>query len=411
MIAFAGTGPLTRMIARRDRVRIAVWVLSIVATVVVSAASTIGLYPTQADLDKAAEASRDNPAALAFSGPDVALDTIGGQVAFQVGAFGLTLAGLMSLLMVSRLTRGEEDSGRLELVRAMPVGRHAPIAAAVWVVAAMNVAVGALVAVSLIALELPTMGSLVLGASFTALGLFFIGVTLVAAQVTENPRVVSGIAGGVLGLSFVVRAIGDVGDGTLSWFSPIGLAQKSRPYGGDVWWPLLLCVALAVGLAAIGAALASRRDFGAGLIAAEGGARIRRSLAGNPARAGGETAAWRRVVVGGRRLPGGRRVRIDRREHRGLHCRQRGARGHRRSSRCGHCRRRLPRDDASDPRVARGRMRSASRATAAVRGERAARGTGAVDPHLAVALGGEPPRGRIRRNRARARRRWVWRRG
>ena len=135
MIAFAGTGPLTRMVARRDRVRISVWVLAIVATVVVSAASTIGLYPTQADLDEAAAASRDNPAALAFSGPDVALDTIGGQVAFQVGAFGLTLAGLMSLLMVSRLTRGEEDSGRLELVRAMPVGRHAPIAAAVWVVA------------------------------------------------------------------------------------------------------------------------------------------------------------------------------------------------------------------------------------------------------------------------------------
>ena len=267
MIAYAGTSPLTRMIARRDRVRIAVWVLAIVLMVVVSAASTIGLYPTQADLDKAAEASRDNPAALAFNGPDVALDTIGGQVAFQVGAIGLTFVGLMSLLMMSRLTRGEEDSGRLELVRAMPVGRHAPIAAAVWVVGAMNVAVGALVAISLITLELPTMGSLILGASFTALGLFFIGVTLVAAQVTENPRVVSGISGAVLGLSFLVRAIGDVGDGTLSWFSPIGLAQKSRPYGGDVWWPLLLCVAFATGLAAIGASLASRRDFGAGLIA------------------------------------------------------------------------------------------------------------------------------------------------
>ena len=202
-----GTGSLTHLIARRDRVRIVVWVLAIAGLVYITAASTIGLYPTQADLDKAAEAARDNPAALAFNGPDVALDTLGGQVAFQIGAVGLTLVGLMSLLMVSRLTRGEEDSGRLELVRSMPVGRRAPIAAAVWVVAAMNIAVGALTAVSLIVLDLPTMGSLVLGASFTALGFFFVGVTLVAAQITENPRVASGIAGGVLGLSFVLPRV------------------------------------------------------------------------------------------------------------------------------------------------------------------------------------------------------------
>ncbi len=141
----------------------------------------------------------------------------------------------------------------------MPVGRGAPIAAAVWVVAAMNIAVGALTAASLIVLDLPTMGSLVLGASFTALGFFFVGVTLVAAQITETPASSVGIAGGVLGLSFVLRAIGDVGDGTLSWFSPIGIAEKSRPYGGDVWWPLLLLVALAAGLAVVAAWLAARR--------------------------------------------------------------------------------------------------------------------------------------------------------
>ncbi|RPI07452.1 MAG: ABC transporter permease, partial [Actinobacteria bacterium] len=144
-----GAGSLTHLIARRDRVRIAVWVVAIAGLVYITAASTIGLYPTQADLDKAAAAARDNPAALAFSGPDVALDTLGGQVAFQIGAVGLTLVGLMSLLMVSRLTRGEEDSGRLELVRSMPVGRRAPIAAAVWVVAAMNIAVGVLTTASL----------------------------------------------------------------------------------------------------------------------------------------------------------------------------------------------------------------------------------------------------------------------
>ena len=52
------------------------------------------------------------------------LDTVGGQVAFQTGTFGLILMGLMSVFMLGRLTRGEEEAGRSELVRSLPVGPH-----------------------------------------------------------------------------------------------------------------------------------------------------------------------------------------------------------------------------------------------------------------------------------------------
>ena len=267
MTALHGTGPLVRLIIGRDRIRLLAWMAGILLLVITTAASTKGIYATQADLDEAALASRDNPAALAFNGPDQALDTIGGQVAFQVGAFGLVMVGLMSVLLVGRLTRGEEDSGRLELVRAMPVGRHAPLAAGLTVVAGAQIALGILVALSLVQQDLPTAGSLVFGASFAAFGLTFVGVTAVTAQVTENPRVASGIAGGVLGASFAIRAAGDIGDGTLSWFSPMGWAQKARPYAGERWWPLLLCLLLAAGLTWLATALAAHRDFGAGMVA------------------------------------------------------------------------------------------------------------------------------------------------
>jgi ABC-2 type transport system permease protein len=267
MSTLTGTGALTRSALRRDRVRITVWIAAIVLLVLVTASSTKGLYPTQADLDAAATASEDNPAALAFNGPAVALDTLGGQVAFQVGAIGLVLVGLMALLMVVRLTRAEEESGRLELVRSMAVGRHAPLASGLIVVGLMTVVVGVLSALSLRSQGLPTAGSVALGASLTALGLFFVGVSGLTAQVTENPRVASGLAGAVLGLSFVVRAVGDIGDGTLSWLSPIGLVQKVRPYAGETWWPLLLALVLAAGLTAAAAFVSSHRDFGGGLVA------------------------------------------------------------------------------------------------------------------------------------------------
>jgi ABC-2 type transport system permease protein len=269
--SFTGTMDLTRFSLRRDRVRIAVWVVAIVALVVVTAASTKGLYPTQADLDQAAAASEGNPAALAFNGPAVALDTLGGQVAFQIGAVGLAIVGLMSLLMVGRLTRGEEESGRLELIRSMAVGRHAPLAAAVLVVGAMDVVVGVVVAGALVAMGLPTAGSLVLGASYTVLGLSFIGIAAVTSQVVDSARVASGLAGAVLGASFAVRAVGDVGNGAVSWLSPIGIAQKARPYGGEVWWPLGVGLALTVLTGAAAAWLAARRDFGAGMVAPRAG--------------------------------------------------------------------------------------------------------------------------------------------
>ncbi len=59
-------------------------------------------------------------AAIVFNGPAQALDTLGGQVAFQVGSFGLVTVALMSIFMIGHLTRVEEENGRTELLLATP---------------------------------------------------------------------------------------------------------------------------------------------------------------------------------------------------------------------------------------------------------------------------------------------------
>jgi ABC-2 type transport system permease protein len=261
-----GVPPLTRLVLRIDRIRIVVWVASIVLLVAVTVASVKSLYPNQAELDKAARAAQGNAAAIIFNGPAQALDTVGGQVAFQTGTWGLILTGLMSIFMLGRLTRGEEEAGRTELLRSLPVGQHALAAAAMITVAAMNVVTGALVALTLIGLGLPATGSVAFGLSITLFGLLLAAITLVAAQVTENTRVVYGVGGAVLGASFVLRAIGDVGDGTISWLSPIGWAQKTRPFAGEQWWPFLIIVGATGALLWLAANLSRRRDLGAGLV-------------------------------------------------------------------------------------------------------------------------------------------------
>ncbi|MES5819828.1 ABC transporter permease [Streptomyces sp. RG80] len=261
-----GTAVLTRLVLRRERIRILVWIVAVPLLVLLTTASVKGLYPTQHDLDVAAEAGEDNAAAIAFNGPAQGLDTLGGQVAFQVGTFGLVLVALMSMFLTGRQTRAEEEAGRAELIGALPVGHHANATATLLVVAGMNVTVGTLVTLGLIGMDLPTTGSVVFGVSFCALGLVFATITLVVAQISENTRVVHGSTGAVLGLAFVLRAAGDIGDGTLSWLSPIGWVQKTRPFAGERWWPLLVPLLFAVAAVFAAHALSDRRDLGAGLV-------------------------------------------------------------------------------------------------------------------------------------------------
>src|SRR4029077_13018575 len=155
MSALAGTAELTRFILWRDRIRILVWIGAIVALAALTKAGIKGLFPAQAALDQTAAATQHNAAAIAFNGPAQGLNTLGGQVAFQLGAGGMVLVALMSLFMVGRLTRGEEEAGRLELMRALPVGSLAPTLAASLTVAAMNIVVGGLITVALLTQGLP----------------------------------------------------------------------------------------------------------------------------------------------------------------------------------------------------------------------------------------------------------------
>lgn len=280
-IELTGTMALTRFIVRRDRVRIVIWVLSIASVIALTVASIKGLYPTQASLDQAAAAS-NNAAAIVFNGPAQGLDTLGGEVAFQGSAMGMVVVGLMSLFMIGRLTRGEEEAGRLELVRSLPVGRHASTAAASITVAGMSLAVGALTTLVLLAQGLPRTGAMVFGTSFVLTGLFFGGLALLVAQLTENTRVVYGATGAAVGAAFAVRAIGDIGYGTVSWLSPIGVAQKARPWAGERWWPFLPLVA-AIGVLLLATdVVAARRDLGKGVIEPRRGSPAASARLGHP---------------------------------------------------------------------------------------------------------------------------------
>lgn len=267
--ALVGTLSLVRFDLRRDRVRIPVWLGALTLGTAATASSFTDLYPTAADRQAIAD-TMNTPAGLAMTGPSRYLTdyNIGSMMGHQMLGYVAVLVGLMSVLMIVRHTRVEEESGRAELVRATVVGRHAHLAAALVVAVAANLALAVLLALSLgvPGLEGVTWaGSALYGAAHAAVGIVFAGVAAVTAQITQHSRGATGMALAAIGLAYVLRAAGDVGGGALSWLSPIGWAQLTHVYVDGRWWPLLLAVALAGVLAAAGFVLSDRRDVGAGL--------------------------------------------------------------------------------------------------------------------------------------------------
>ncbi|QFG21837.1 ABC transporter permease [Actinomadura sp. WMMB 499] len=283
---FTGTGALVRFMVRRDRVRIPVWLLALGLSTAATASNLTSTYTT-AEGRQSRASLVDSPAGAAFSGPGYGLDdyTYGAMMANELLGFVAIFAGLMSVLLVVRHTRAEEEAGRAELVRAGVVGRHAPLAAAVLVVGGANVALGALVTLLLGGSGIETVtwsGSLLFGAGLTAVGLVFTAVAAVTAQVSEYGRGASGLAGALLAAAYTLRAVGDMGGGALSWLSPIGWAQATKVYVDDRWWPLALSVVLTGVLLAAAFALATRRDVGAGLVPPRPGPRTASAFLGTP---------------------------------------------------------------------------------------------------------------------------------
>jgi ABC-2 type transport system permease protein len=288
MNAFAGTRQLIRLILRRDRFRLPIWIVGLTAMTGLSASAVIDVYGTPERIAAYGATVGDSATSQMMNGRPDALGTIGGIVAYETTMTALVVAALMVTFLVVRHTRAEEESGRFELLRGTVTGRHAATAAAVLVAAAASLLVGVLDTAVLLANDLPAGASVLHGAELVGVGLVFTAVAAAAAQVTASARAALGIAGGFLGATFVLRGIGDVGDNLLTYTSPLGWAQAVRPFGDARWWPILLLVVVAAGILGVTAYLTAHRDAGAGLIQPRPGRPRARASLGT---AGG--LAWR----------------------------------------------------------------------------------------------------------------------
>ena len=265
----AGTGALARLAFRRDRIMLPAWVYVITVLIASNSYSLGKLYPTAAARAALATSGGRNPALVFLYGRFWG-DSLGAVSAWRYGVWAAIFAALMSIFLVIRHTRADEEAGRLELVGSAAVGRLAALTAALLVAVAANVLLTVLLVIVLILIGLPAAGSVAFALAITTCSLAFAAVAALAAQLTAGARAARGIAIGVLGAAYLLRAVGDAsGEGGVSWLtwlSPLGWTEQIQPYTADRWWVLALPLALTAAATAAAYVLSMVRDHGAGLL-------------------------------------------------------------------------------------------------------------------------------------------------
>lgn len=240
-----------------------------------------------------------NPAIRVLFGPPVALDDPGGFTVWRTGTPVLVLVAVWALLAATRLTRGEEDAGRGDLLLAGRLRLADLTTRSLGVVAAGAVVIAAAVAAAMLAAGTQPAGALTHATGLLGVAVVFAAAGTLAAQLLPSQAASSGAAVALLGVGLLTRMLADGLDERhwLAWLSPFGLTARSLPYAGNRTGPLAVLAVAAVVLA-LAAVVASRhRDVGNGLLTLTSTRRPRtrllRSLTGFAVRrARPGTAGW-----------------------------------------------------------------------------------------------------------------------
>ena len=301
----AGSVALARRTLADSRTRTLSFALLFAFVAVANVVGYRKTYPTLEDRIRFAASFGANKSIRLFYGVPHDLLSVGGYTAWRFSGFMSLFAAMWGLLAAVRAMRTEEDAGRQELVLAGAVGRGAAFVAQLVAIAVGTAVLWLATFAGLAGAKLPVGGSAYLALATISVVPVFVGVGALASQVAPTRRLALGIGSAALAVAFVLRVVADTSShlGWLRWGTPLGWVEELRPFAQPRPAVLLLPVATAVLLLGLAAAIAMRRDIGAGLFQAHDSAPPSDRLLGSPAQQAlrgerGLLAAWL-VGIGG----------------------------------------------------------------------------------------------------------------
>jgi ABC-2 type transport system permease protein len=240
------------------------WVVAMGAIVGTVGVAFNRLYPTLTSR-RALLSLADSPVLRSILGPLLGPETTGGLVAWRMGSILVVILGLATTFLVVRHTRAEEQHGRGDLVAAAPVGRGAPVLAALVDAAALDAAAAVAMTLALLALSQNAGNAVLFACAVAASAWCFGAVAAIASQFAATSKAANGVAASVIAVAFLLRALGELYASWLVWLSPLGWVGRAQPFATAK--PAVLALPLCLGVVAGAAAvwIAADRERGRGL--------------------------------------------------------------------------------------------------------------------------------------------------
>jgi ABC-2 type transport system permease protein len=269
--ARARGGPASALVARAVRDSRTLTVVFVYLFLVYSFVQPVGyrrIYTTQASREDFARSFGENSGLRLLYGEPHNVATVDGYTAWRVGGVLAIAAAAFGVLMAVRALRGEEDAGRTELTLAGIVSRRTAYLSALAAIGIATVILWAAEFAGFALGQLPIAGSAYLALATISVIPVFAGIGAVASQLAPSRRIAAEIAGGAVGLFFLLRVVADTVSavGWLRWATPLGWAEEMRPFADTRPVVLLLPVVASVLLLWLAARLGATRDIGSGLL-------------------------------------------------------------------------------------------------------------------------------------------------
>ena len=265
----------TTVIARitgRKAVRSGVgWGLVFALYVAAQALAYASSYSTVAARRLLVQEFGSNVGISALVGPAHQIGTVPGYTAWKCLTVLAITGAVWGILTSTRLTRGEEDAGRWELLLVGQVTRRSAAVQALAGLAAGALSLFATTAIIMAAVGrsskvgIGPSGAIYFALAIVAGAVMFLALGALSSQLASSRRQAAGYASAFLGASYAIRMAADssTGLGWLRWTTPLGWVEELQPLTKPN--PLAFVpISILIGVAGVLVVYVSgRRDLGA----------------------------------------------------------------------------------------------------------------------------------------------------
>lgn len=287
----AGIKPLIRLILRRDRVKLPLWVVGIVLSLLAMVPLLKETYGDPKSLAALHQTFGLNPAGLFLTGPMDA-PTFGALMTIETVLWWGLIIAFMNTFFIVRHTRQNEEIGAQELILSGQVHRSSGLVSALVVAFFCNGLIALGIGAGMHGVDTGGGNAWLYGLAFGTFGFVWAAIAACVVQLVQSARSANGILAAFIGVGFMLRGIGDflgtnnaadiVQPAWPSMLSPFGWMQATRSLTMPEWRPVFIPVIISIFLIPLAFFLLARRDVGFGLLPSRTGRRRASALLKKP---------------------------------------------------------------------------------------------------------------------------------